>query len=311
MHTTRRARILVAGLAAAATLTGCGLAGGEDSDEAGAPVQRQEEGAHAPDDGAGADADDGSGAVGGEAGDETGGAGGQIQVDPGYVIYTGEIALRVTDVDAAAREATALADRYGGFVGGDRRSMDEHETFATVRLRIPSENFTAAVEALSELGEEEWREVETEDVRTEVVDLRSRIATAQASVDRTRALLERAESISEIVTVEAELTKREAELGRLQARERELADLTALSTITVTLLGPDTVADPSDPELGFLVGLRAGWDAFVSAMTVLVTVAGALLPWLIAAGLPAGALVWWARRRRGARPLPEGTPPAV
>jgi hypothetical protein len=311
MDTTRHARMAVAALAAAAALAGCGADDGDDSGStAGAPPRVEGEAAAPAPDGAGSD-----GAGSGQADrDDTGGTGGQIQVDPGYVIYTGEIALRVADVDAAAREVTRLADRYGGFVGGDRRTTSEHEAFATILLRIPSERFTAAVESLSGIGDEEWRDIETEDVRTEVVDLRSRIATAQASVDRTRDLLQQAESITEIVTVEAELTKREEALGRLQARERELADLTALSTIAVTLLGPDTIVDiASDgPELGFLAGLGAGWNALISAMTVLVTVVGALLPWLAAAALPTAAVVWWARRRRRvARPLPEGARPAA
>jgi hypothetical protein len=314
MATSRRARWLVAGVvtmvAATLALAGCGGAdfagpswGGAEMDDdvaedAGAPGAPGAPGA-APDE-AGRDGD-------------TGGEAGGTLVDPSHIIFTGEIALRVEDVDAAARRVIALADRYGGFVAGDERATRWQETRATIVLRIPSESFTAAVNAASDLGDEEWRHLDTEDVRTEVVDLQTRIATAQASVDRTRDLMERAESISEIVAVEAELTKRETTLASLQARQRELADLTALSTVTVSLFGPDTTppepTSTGEPELGFLVGLRAGWSSFVTTMTVLVTVLGVLLPWLVAAGAPTAGLIWWARRRRATRLVQAGSPP--
>jgi hypothetical protein len=315
MHRTRRTRRptagLIAGLVTAlvtgVALAGCGFDAGQGESDSG---QVGSEGLPPP--GAPPEADEGGADQEreGGSGEEPSGTGGQL-VDPSFIIYTGEIAVRVTDVDEAAGEVIAIADRFDGFVSADRRSIDPEETFASLELRIPSEDFTAAVEALGDIGEEERREIDTEDVRAEVVDLEARIATAQASVDRTRALLARAESIAEIVSVEGELTKREATLASLQARQRELADLTALSTITVTLLGPSAVLEDDEPELGFLAGLSAGWNAFTRALVVLVTVLGALLPWLVAAAVPATAVVWWARRRRSGHPVQAGPPPGT
>jgi hypothetical protein len=237
---------------------------------------------------------------------EEGGAAGGALVDTRSIIYTGAITVRVADVSEAARAATELAERYGGFVGGDHRSTAgaASEARATLELRVPADGFTAAVDALAGLGEEESREVRTEDVTEEVVDLETRIATAQASVERTRALLERANSIGDIVAVEAELSKREAALASLQARQRRLADLTTLSTITATLLAREaTLTEPGD-RAGFLAGLSAGWGAFTKSVTVLLTGLGALLPWLVALGAPTAAGVWWSRRRRALRTAP-------
>lgn len=225
-------------------------------------------------------------------------------VDARHVIYTGSITVRVPDVAEAARAATALAQRYGGFVGADRRSATEDAPAeATLVLRIPSDQFTAAVTDLGELGEETAREIDTEDVTEEVVDLETRIATAEASVVRTRTLLERAESIQDIVDVEEELAEREARLASLQARQRELADLTALSTITARLRGTTAPAEAEDAsDTGFLAGLAAGWRGFTASAAVALTVLGVLLPWLLALGAPAAAAGWWFRRRRAMPP---------
>ena len=137
-----------------------------------------------------------------------------------------------------------------------------------------------------------------EDVTAEVVDLEVQIATARTSVERTRGLLEEAESIADIVAVEEELTARESRLARLEMRQRTLADLTTLSTITVELLDPETEPETEEAETGFLTGLRGGWNAFTTSVTVLVTILGALLPFLVTIGVPVGALIWWTRRRR-------------
>jgi hypothetical protein len=74
-----------------------------------------------------------------------------------------------------------------------------------------------------------------------------------------------------------------------------------LSTITVTLLGR---AAAIPPKAGFLVGLSGGWHAFVASMQVLLTVLGALLPWLVLFGVPATVLVLYLRRTRRRAPEP-------
>src|SRR5262249_45568847 len=133
----------------------------------------------------------------------------------------------------------------------------------------------------------------------------ARLATQKASVERVRALLARAQTIGEIVSIESELTKREAELASLQQRKDKLAGQVALSTITLSLRGP-AAPEPAREDTGFVAGLRNGWSAFLGSITIVMTVAGWLLPWLLAIGVPIWLLVWLLRRRR--RPAPASAP---
>lgn len=302
---------VAAGIVSLAALAGCGVdsGGGEDAGGSAIEQERGGPGFAGLEPGAGPAAPPGEGASGQEP-DDGGAAGGAI-VDTRSIVYTGAITVRVADVDQAATAAIALAERLGGFVGGDHRTAaaDADQAQATLVLRIPADEFTGAVNQLAELGEEESREIGTEDVTEEVVDLETRIATAQASVERTRALLEQASSIDDIVAVEAELSEREAALASLQARQRRLADLTTLSTITATLLAEQARPVADEDGTGFLAGLAAGWEAFTASVTVLLTGLGVLLPWLVVIGAPAAAGVWWARRRRATHPAP-GPPPS-
>ena len=171
------------------------------------------------------------------------------------------------------------------------------------------------VDQLSKLGTEEERQISTEDVTEQTIDLDARITVQQARVDSGRKLLAQAKSLNDLVMLEREVATREADLASLQAKKRRLADLTALSTITVTLLDPEAAAVTDDDPPGFLGGLGAGWDALLASLRVLLTVLGALLPWLIAFGLPIWALIYAVRRYNRSRRRPayavQGTPDPV
>src|SRR5207248_271497 len=216
------------------------------------------------------------------------------------IVYNGSITVRVDNVNAAADKLVGLAAGAGGFVGGDQRSIDADQSTATITLRIPADKFSKTLEDISHVGTEESRQVSTQDVTGNVVDLAARIQAQQASVDRVRALLAKAQTIGEVTSVESELSRREADLESLQGQKRSLDDLTALSTIAVTLLGK-AAAKPAPPQAaqgGFLAGLKSGWKAFTASIKVILTVLGALLPFAVVLGVPVWLVLWWLRRRR-------------
>ncbi|MFI7281610.1 DUF4349 domain-containing protein [Micromonospora chersina] len=252
---------------------------------------------------------------------QSGAGGADLRVDQRAIIYTGTLQVRVDDVERAAREASTAVTAAGGFVGGDQRNSDSADARAELVLRVPADRFTNVLEALAKLGRQERREIRTEDVTEETVDLDARIATQRARVDSARRLLGRATSITDLVTLENEVGRREADLASLEAKKRRLADLTALSTVTVTFVGPEAAATEDEEDLGFLTGLRGGWSAFLGSLRVALTVLGAVLPFAVAVGVPVALVVALARRRgrrtppagpalpEPAGPVPSGPPP--
>jgi hypothetical protein len=291
MRTRHRRTIftLTSALVAGIILTGCGAGSSDSSSSSGAAAQ-------APDGAQMAAPDQAQGKADAQAKDTPAQAP-DLSVDQRSIIYRGSISVRVKDVNAAAGEATGIATTYGGFIGADNRTSDGGAGSATMQLRVPADKFGTAVDRLSKLGTEEHREINTEDVTEETVDLDARIAVQQARVDSGRKLLAQAKSLNDLVMLEKEVATRESDLASLQAKKRRMADLTALSTITVTFLGPQAVvpAEKDEPP-GFLSGLASGWHALLASLRVLLTVLGALLPWVIALGLPAWAVLYALRR---------------
>jgi hypothetical protein len=294
---TRIPRVAAA-LAALAVVTvaGCSAGGKSASSSAGAP------------------ANDKAAAAPQQAGGAAQGLGSAPNADPNQVpvdqpaqrsvIYTGAISLRVDDVAGMATIIEALAVGAGGYVGGDQRQLAGGKSTATLTLRVPAEKFTATMDAIRTKGHEEHEDVSSQDVTGTVIDLAARIQAQQASVNRVWDLLAKAQSIADITTIESELAKREADLEAMQAKQANLTDLASLSTITVELLGPDTTAvAPKPADKGFVAGLKHGWHAFTASVGVLLTVLGAVLPFLVLLALIAAGAYWWLRRRRRARPV--------
>lgn len=302
--------LVVGGVVLALALAGCSAARDNSSDSTAAKAPAQAGGAP------------NEGFAGGNAGGTTDQSKpdaanpGQV-LDPAEVpgngqrsiVYTGDITVRVSDVDGAAGRLAGIAGAAGGYVSADQRSIDAGQSSAAVTLRIPAGKFDGTLGQITGLGKELSRQITSQDVTAQVVDLDSRVKTQQASVDRIRALLAQATTIAEITSVESELTRREADLESLQAQLAALSDQAALSTITVHLLGPEAaVVVAKKKHGGFVGGLLSGWHALGASVGVLLTVLGALLPFAVVIGVPALLVVGYARRR--ARRTAQMAPPA-
>ncbi|MEV1285834.1 DUF4349 domain-containing protein [Micromonospora sp. NPDC049679] len=232
----------------------------------------------------------------------------RYRADERAIIYTGSMTVRVENVERAAARAATIVTGAGGFVGGDKRTSGDSDAEASLELRVPAAKFGQVVDEIAGLGDPERRDIATQDVTEESLDLDARIATQRARVESGRRLLAQAKNLNDLVMLEGELAKREADLASLEAKKRRLADLTALSTITAVLLGPGTHGAGDEGQPGFVAGVKGGWKALVASLAVLLTVLGALLPWLVALGVPVAGVVWLALRlNRRRRPLP---PPA-
>jgi len=180
---------------------------------------------------------------------------------------------------------------------------------SNLTLRVPADAFDAVLADLGRLGRVGSKQVTTQNVSSQVVDVRARVLSAERTLQRIRELLEQADDFSDVLSLESELARREADLSSLKAQQAYLADQTALSTITLTLLQPPPpVAKPpvDDQPAGFVGGLRVGWDALVGLVTVVLTALGVLVPLLLVLA-PAAGLAWWGLRRLPRRQTTEGS----
>lgn len=228
------------------------------------------------------------------------------------MVRTVTMEVLVDDVLAAVSRARATAVGVDGWVSSEevRPGSGKGATagFATLVLRVPSEDLDAVVTGLGDLGEVTSSRSSADDVTTEFRDVEARVATLEASAQRLRELVDEAGSVEAIAGLERELAAREADLDALKARMKVLSEDVSRSTVTLHLAEDAATLADTVPPTGFVAGLRQGWAAFSASVTVLLTALGAVLPFALVAALVGVPLLAW--RRRGRRPSTQQPAPA-
>jgi hypothetical protein len=295
--------MLVAGVLA----LGAGCSGGSDSASSDAPEAV----------GGGVDAGiverelaDGDAAAdtGGRAAGSSSGTANRPTAQTRAVIRRGEVALVTKEMNRARTEIDDLLAGLGGYLASedtfnDRSGRPERSVLV---MRVPEPAFDEAMRALAGIGRTERTDRRSKDVTTEVIDVDTRVATQEASLARLQRFLRQASDVDDMIRLESEIATRQASLESLKAQQKYLADQTSLSTITVRLRTPAAPPPPKPAqEAGFVVGLANGWAALKAVLVAGATVAGVLLPFLVAlalVGVPAWLLARGAARRRGQAP---------
>ncbi len=236
------------------------------------------------------------------------------------IIYTASLTVRTTHLTRAAAQATQLARAAGGYVSSENTQLNRaHPDRSTVslQLKIPVSAYQATLGALStQTGIRLAMSQHAQDVTQTVADVTSRVTSAQAAISQLRALLRHAGSVSSLLTVQNQINDEESGLESLLARQRALTHETSFGTVDLLLVAPAAHAGHKRHHAagGFVAGLRAGWHGLVRVVSVLLTGAGAALPFAVILAVLGYAGYrtrrWWLPRHRGAPTSPGPADPA-
>jgi hypothetical protein len=229
------------------------------------------------------------------------------------IARSARVGLTVPDVEGAATKLRSIAVTMGGRVTTENlvtRVDAEGISIptSTMVISVPADKLDSTLEQVKTVGTITSRVISSEDVTTQVADVASRVTALEGSIARLGELSKKTGSISQLTQLEAELTSRIEERDSLVAQQKSLAGRVAQSPITLTLELP-AKAKVVEPETapGFLGGLAAGWNALVASSRVLLTIIGAVLPFLAVVVLVGTPLLLWRRRlnRRSVDPVVE------
>jgi hypothetical protein len=220
------------------------------------------------------------------------------------VIKTGTVRLEVDSYETTHRNLTATAQSYGGYVSDSaqqvHRSGEKNWTSGRVVLRIPKENFSAAIADVESEGEVLESQTNTQDVTDRVVDLRARLKNLRAERERLRTLYDRANDTEDVLAVANRLSEVQGEIERTEAKLRTLEQQVAYSTITVDLQEPRP--DRPAPEQWYDTPVLGAFLESVHGVTVvlraLVVGTAYAAPYILAFGGPLLVALVLVRRRR-------------
>jgi Domain of unknown function (DUF4349) len=231
----------------------------------------------------------------------------------GSIIYTASLTVRSAHLSQAAAQASQLARAAGGYVSGENASVNRaHPDQSTIslQLKIPVAGYARVLSTLStRLGTRLSLAQHAQDVTETVADVSSRVTSARDAISQLRKLLARAGSVGSLLDVQNQINAEEASLESLLARQRALAHQTAFGTVSLLLVSkPVPAGKHKKAPGGFVAGLVAGWHGLVRVVSLLLTGAGAALPFAVILAL-AGYLAWRGRRWLRHRPRPAAAGP--
>lgn len=311
--------LLAAGLLA---LTGCSSSGGSDSSGSSSIDQdrpsRFSVDETQPDPAATTDpesgAEDSSGSRAEQSPEDSGVGTNRTAPQTRAVISKGTVSLLSDDTDKARFDLQKVLDEHDGTIDEESTSTDDDGKVRRTRLvlRVPVQEFDAAMTKIASVAELTDSSRNTEDVTTQVIDNEARIRAQEKSLKRIELLLSRAQDLNDIVSIEAQLTSRQADLDSLKSQQAYLTDQTSMSTINVHIerKDPETAEkkDEDDDRNAFLAGLSAGWGALSAFGAGLAGFLGAVLPFAVVLALLGFPLVIGLRRLLRRRVNAAGEP---
>ncbi|HEY1599664.1 MAG TPA: DUF4349 domain-containing protein [Pirellulales bacterium] len=223
------------------------------------------------------------------------------------IVYTAHVALVVDDFDDVPARVVALVKRLDAYVADSNLAGATGESRRAVwKIRVPVAHFEEFVSAAQGLGELQSARTESLDMSEEYFDIDARIRNKTREEEWLLKLLEdRPGKLEDVMAIERALSQAREEMERLQGRLRVLTDLTAMTTVNLSITEIHGYEPPQSPT--FAIRVRRAFDGSIDSLqstgeeTVVAT--AAMAPWLAAVGLSClpGYIVARAVRRRSRR----------
>jgi hypothetical protein len=198
-----------------------------------------------------------------------------------YVIKNARVDLEVErdGLTDALQSAMQIAAERGGFVFSSSIG-GEDDRRASLKFRIPAEEFEGALAELQGLGKVEDQELSGVDVSEEFIDLDARLRNLRAQEDVILGLMDEAVSIDQTIQIQQELTPIQLEIEQIQGRIRFLRDRTSLGTLVLNLREAGVVVARQSQLEG---AMEQAVEGTVVVLAGVLLVAGYVIPLTIVA----------------------------
>jgi hypothetical protein len=208
------------------------------------------------------------------------------------IVRNADLELEANAPEEAQNKIAAIAESKGGFViESNQSSSDEHSgirDMITMTVRVPAAKFNESLDEIRKTSSRVRSEnVKGEDVTEEFIDIEARLKTQKALEEQFLEIMKRSNSVQDALNIQREIANVRGEIEKIEGRRKFLENQSSLSTIKLRIESPAAFSSNSS---GFFAQVKQsfgrGFDAALSFILVLITMAIALLPFLIFIVLP-------------------------
>lgn len=217
------------------------------------------------------------------------------------IIYNATLDFVVEDFDKVPASIESMVREHDAWVAKSSLDTDPgRPRRGTWTVRVPVARYADFLRASGSLGELQRKGEDSREVTAEYFDLETRIRSKGVAEERLlKHLTDSTGKLDEILSVERELGRVRTEMEQMQGQMRILQDLTALSTVTITVQERRGYVPVESPSFG--TEIARAWQGTIAALLatgrVFVLFMVVAAPWLVICGLPITLLLWLRKRR--------------
>ena len=165
-----------------------------------------------------------------------------------YLERSGDIQVKVDDLKRAVNETTGMVASLDGFVTSSNSQNEVNGGIATMTLRVPTKNFTSAIDKLEAMGELITENTGSQDITNETVDNSARMISWADEEDRLVKELEKTKNNDQRYRLKQLIGQARANLEAHKANVNSLLERAKYSTIQLSLLRGDKAVKVGGPS---------------------------------------------------------------
>lgn len=167
------------------------------------------------------------------------------------VIQNSNMSLLVKDVRDSGNQIVTYAKNSGGFMVNTSYNRPSESPFATITVRVPTDNLDEALSFIRSLAIKVTSEnLVGTDVTDTYIDIEARLATLKKTQARFEEILDKAVEVQDILTVTRELINLQQQIDSLIGQNKSIENNAKLTKITM-YLSADELALPYAPDKAF------------------------------------------------------------
>jgi hypothetical protein len=193
------------------------------------------------------------------------------------------------------QEVASIAARHAGFVASSSTSEGKVRS-GTIVIRLPADQFEAAMGELQSLGNVRSQKLSGNDVTAQYVDLQARLRNWETQETVLLGLLKKSTTIDESIKVQRALQDVQLAIEEIRGQLNVLDNQTQFSTVTVDLAEFAPVVPAPKPRSRFSKAWHSSVEGLLSVASGLMVALGYAIPFMILGLI--GLAVWLVVRRR-------------
>lgn len=184
------------------------------------------------------------------------------------VVHAAELSVATKEFTHSRSSLEEILERHHGYVAKLRMVGQPAASSLTATLRVPSSEFTSAVNDLKTLGKVEQEEQTADEITQRRADVEARLINARSTLERLQTILAKGGKIQNLLEVQRQLANVGAEVARLEA-ERVSTDHQVTFAQVLFSLREEVTPPAESMAAEFRAAATAGFSDALSSLSAI------------------------------------------